>query len=868
MTDEEPAGSADDAEDRGASDDNRVATDGGTADGGTADGGTVTREGLAEESAAESAAEASYPSRSTVRHWLTTTNHKDVGILYVVTSLFFLLLGGLLAWLMRIQLWESRAVGEGILSAMAYNQAVSAHGLVMVFWFLSPFAFGFANYVVPLQIGADDLAFPRLNALSFWLYLSSGLLFVVSFFQGGTFAGGWTMYAPLNLPTFTPDVGANTAILALVLFVVSVTVSSVNFLTSMHRMRAEGLTLRRLPIFSWSILLTVWMMLFAFAALLAALLILSSDRILGTAYFVQETAGGTLLWTHLFWFFGHPEVYIVFFPALGIMAEVFQTFTGRRIVGRKWFIAAMVLVALQSFAVWMHHMFLTGINLQIKTLFMVTTIGISLPFDLMVFALIYTLVKGRVRFTTPFLFAFGGLLLFILGGITGVFLGAIVLDYEFRGTYWVVAHFHYVMVGGVTALVGGLYYWFPKITGRMYDEFLGKAHFAAYFVGFNLLYFPMFVAWETPRRVFQYETGMTPWHRLATVGAFVLGLSFVLMFYNLTKSAFGGERVGNTPWEFSRTAEWAVSSPPPRENFPGVPSYGSGHLMFRSEGATDGGVAVDADAPTAEPEHSGHPSHDDHADHASYWPFAVSVGAFLLFLGLSGIREGSLAEGIAGSIYGFAAVVGGALVLGSLVAWAIEPFDAPEGGFGEAWPFDGVENGKLGMWIFLASDVVLFGGFVGAYVFTRVAAGWVGWQPVPEDPIPGLVNTYILLASSFTVVLALVAAQKEHRWGLLASLTATFVLGIGFLGNKALEWQHLFHEGVDPTATVQASTFFLTTGLHAAHVIAGLLGALYLLGRSIGGAYLTDHRPVEYFGLYWHFVDIVWLFLFPLFYIL
>ena len=842
-----------------------------TSGGEATDGGTVTGEEIPVEGAVSDAlTAATHPSRSTVRHWLTTTNHKDVGILYVVTSLFFLLLGGLLAWLMRIQLWEPRAVGEGILGPMAYNQAVSAHGLVMVFWFLSPFAFGFANYVVPLQMGADDLAFPRLNALSFWLYLSSGLLFVVSFFQGGTFAGGWTMYAPLNLPTFTPDVGANTAILALVLFVVSVTVSSVNFLTTMHRMRAEGLTLRRLPIFSWSILLTVWMMLFAFAALLAALLILSSDRILGTAYFVQETAGGSLLWTHLFWFFGHPEVYIVFFPALGVMAEVFQTFTGRRIVGRKWFIAAMVLVALQSFVVWMHHMFLTGINLEIKTLFMVTTIGISLPFDLMVFALIYTLVKGRVRFTTPFLFAFGGLILFILGGITGVFLGAIVLDYEFRGTYWVVAHFHYVMVGGVTALVGGLYYWFPKITGRMYDEFLGKAHFAAYFIGFNLLYFPMFVAWETPRRVFQYSDWMAPWHQLATVGAFVLGLSFVIMFYNLTKSAFDGERVGNTPWEFSRTAEWAVPSPPPTENFPGIPSYSDGRLSFRSREATDGGAAgatesAQADGGVAADAHAG--AHD-HADHASVWPLAVGVGAFLLFLGLSGIREGSLVEGLAGSAYLFAAVAGGVVVLGSLVAWAIEPFEAPEGGFGEAWPFGGVENGKVGMWIFLASDVVLFGGFIGAYVFTRVAAGWVGWQPVPEDPIPGLVNTYILLASSFTVVLALVAAQKEHRWGVVASLTATIALGIGFLGNKALEWQHLFHTGVEPTASIQTSTFFLTTGLHAAHVVAGLIGALYLLGRSLGGAYLTDHRPVEYFGLYWHFVDIVWLFLFPLFYIL
>ncbi|ELK51282.1 cox-type terminal oxidase subunit I/III [Haloferax sp. BAB-2207] len=825
-----------------------------------------------------------FPGTGSIKRWFVTTNHKDVGILYVVTSLFFLVLGGVLAWLMRVQLLAPRALGEGILSPVAYNQAVSAHGLLMVFWFLSPFAFGFANYVVPLQLGAKDLAFPRLNALSYWLYLFSGILFGVSFFQGGTFSGGWTMYAPLNVPTFTPDVGASTAVLALVLFVASVTVSSVNFLTTMHRMRAEGLTLRNVPLFSWTILLTAWMMLFAFAALLAALLVLSSDRLLGTTYFAMESPVGALLWTHLFWFFGHPEVYIVFFPALGVMAEVFQTFTGRRIVGRKWFILAMVLVAIQSFAVWMHHMFLTSINLQVKTLFMITTIGISLPFDLMVFALIYTMLKGKIRFTTPFLFVFGALLLFIIGGITGVFLGAVVLDYEFRGTYWVVAHFHYVMVGGVTALVGGLYYWFPKMTGRMYDEFLGKLHFAVYFVGFNLLYFPLFVAWETPRRVFDYAPELAPWHQLATVGGFVLGLSFLIMFYNLFKSAFAGDPAPDNPWEYATTAEWAVPSPPPLENFDGTPTYRDGHLEFldagevapsegRSSGPTgaavsDGGVtasattAVSSALPTVEATEVEGPSH------ASIWPFVLSAGAFLVLLGLSPLQDAAFPAGMVGAAYATTAVAGGVVTLGSLVAMGLEPFHGPVFEEGEAWPFAGIDNGKVGMWIFLASDVVLFGGFIGAYVFTRVAFGWTGWEPIPSDPIPGLVNTYILLTSSFTVVLALVAAEKRHKWGLVTSLGATFVLGIGFLVNKGLEWQHLFHEGLWLSTNVRASTFFLTTGLHAAHVIAGLVIALYLTARAWRGAYLEDSRSVEYFGLYWHFVDIVWLFLFPLFYIL
>ncbi|QLG60950.1 cbb3-type cytochrome c oxidase subunit I [Halorarum salinum] len=840
------------------------------------------------------------PAAETLTRWFVTTNHKDVGILYTVTALFFLVFGGVLAMLMRAQLWTPAVE---IMSANAYNQAVSAHGLMMVFWFLSPFAFGFANYVVPLQIGAKDLAFPRLNALSYWLYLFSGVLFGISFFQGGTYAGGWTMYAPLNIPFYTPEPGATTTVLAMIMFVASVTVSSVNFLTTMHRMRAEGMRMRDMPLFSISILLTVWMMLFAFAALLAAMMILTSDRLLGTTYFAAESAGGSLLWAHLFWFFGHPEVYIVFFPALGAMAEIFQTFTGRRIVGRKWFIAAMLLVALQSFVVWMHHMFLTAINLEIKTLFMATTIGISLPFDLMVFALIYTTIKGRIRFTTPFLFAFGGLIVFILGGITGVFLGAVVLDYEFRGTYWVVAHFHYVMVGGVTALIGALYYWYPKMSGRMYDRRLGKLHFALYFVGFNVLYFPMFIVWETPRRVFDYSAAFTPWHQLATLGAFMLGGSFLIMFWNLTKSLWAGEPAPGNPWEYATTAEWAVDSPPPLENFPGRASYASGSLEFveeygsrpELEGASvaDGGVS--AEAATAHGHGSGaggdvatrhdspltqdhEASHEEGPDHASIWPFVVGLGGFFTLLGLTGIREGSFVGGVAGGAYGATLAVG-AVVLGyGLVGLTREPFEGLTGPFGSSWPFANIENPKLGLWIFLASDVVLFGAFIGSYVFIRVAEGWRDWHhlvPAEHVALPGLINTYLLLTSSFTVVLALVAAEKGKRWGVVGGLGATFLLGVGFLINKALEWQHLFHvhseafpNGWELSTNVASSTFYLTTGLHGAHVAVGLLITLYMLGRAVKGAYLDDERPVEYFGLYWHFVDIVWLFLFPLFYIL
>ncbi|GAB3034917.1 cbb3-type cytochrome c oxidase subunit I [Natronobiforma cellulositropha] len=837
-----------------------------------------------------------FPPMTSIKRWLVTTNHKDVGILYLATALFFLLFGGILALLFRVQLWSSGGV---ILSDSAFNQSVTTHGLLMVFWFLSPFAAGFANYFVPLQIGAKDLAFPRLNALSYWFYLFSGLLIGISFFQGGTFEGGWTMYAPLNVPMYTgmeAATGGNTAILALTLFTISITLGTMNFLTTIHRSRAEGMGLWNMPLFTWSWLLTVWMMLFAFAALLAALLLLATDRILLTQYFATDQ-GSSLLWAHIFWFFGHPEVYIVFFPALGIMFETFQTFTGRRLVGRKWVIIAMVLVAVQSFLVWMHHMYLTTINLEIKTLFMATTIGISLPFDLMVFALIYTMVKGRVRFTTPFLFSLGALVLFILGGITGVFLGAVVLDYEFRGTYWVVAHFHYVMVSGVTALIAGLYYWWPKITGKMYSEALGKLNFAVYFVGFNLLYFPMFLAWETPRRVFHYQEGMEIWHQMATVGAFVFGLSFLIMFYTLGKSLVSGPDAPDNPWQYARTAEWAIPSPPPLENWSGRPSYASGRLEFVDETpaaapatdggspASDGGALTTADAVhgTLDQAH-GHGHEEEHADHASIWPFGIGIGMFVFLLGVSGLTPSvaALAEwldpewaaeaGISGSVdylYPAITLAGLAILAYVLFEFGREQFNAPEMAVAERWPFEGVGNTKLGVWFFLASDVVVFGAFIGAYVFMRIYAGWDTWGPVPDHTWAGLLNTYILLTSSFTVILALVMAERGNKKGLIATLGATLLLGLSFMGVKAWEWYDKFLQGDFWFSGLEYSLYYVTTGLHGVHVLLGLFIAVFMLYRIFTiDAYLEDSRPVEFFGLYWHFVDIVWVFLFPLFYLM
>src|SRR2546430_816603 len=364
-----------------------------------------------------------------VRRWLFTTNHKEVGILYLVTSLFFFVAAGLLALTMRTQL---SVPDNHVLTETLYNQFVTVHGLLMIFWVLSPFAFGFANYIIPLQIGARDLAFPRTKAMDYLFYLFSGVAIIMSFIFGAPDLG-WTLYSPQTAFQFTPTIGLNVGAAALILITVSITMSSVNFLVTMFKMRAPGMKLRHMPVFPWAILVTIFMMLYAFPSFLAAVLLLYVDRAFGTFYF-SSIQGGALLWDNVFWFFGHPEVYIVLFPAIGVIADVIPTFTRRPLYGSKYVIGSMIAAAVISFIVWGHHMFVTGIGLTSTKLYTVTTIAVSLPFDVMVIAMIETLIKARVKLKAAALFALGAIALFVIGGITAAYLAAVALDHAFRGT--------------------------------------------------------------------------------------------------------------------------------------------------------------------------------------------------------------------------------------------------------------------------------------------------------------------------------------------------------------------------------------------------------------------------------------------------
>ncbi|HYC11151.1 MAG TPA: cbb3-type cytochrome c oxidase subunit I [Nitrososphaerales archaeon] len=793
-----------------------------------------------------------------LERWLFTTNHKDVGLLYFFTSLYFGIVGGTLAILMRTQL---SVPNNSLLSAVYYNQAVTMHGLIMVFWFLSPLGIAFANYFVPLQIGAKDLAFPRLNALSYWLFLTGGLLAIISFFvPGGTANAGWTTYQPLATTAFEPGVGPTLVYLGLILLAASVTLGSVNILVSIAWLRAPGMTLSKLPMFTWFILFTIIAMLFAFPTLIAAFLLESTDRILGTVFFSTTAIQPSILWDNLFWFFGHPEVYIVLLPSFGIIANILPVFTGRPLAAKNAILVATALIVLPlSFGVWMHHMFLTGIPVSLQGAFSIATIAISIPFDVITLSFVESLIRGRVKFATPMLFALGGVVLFIIGGIMGVFLSSPVLDRVLRGSYFVVSHFHYVMVGAaIFGIFAGIYYWLPRMTGRMYNERLGKIHFAISFIGFNVLYFPMSFLFDMPRRVFTYQN-IGNWamlNGLASLGAVVFAGAQALLAANLLYTWFRGPIAPANPWA-SEDLEWtsSVEHLTPAAELPVTPPAG-GWI----------GQLVSAPPPTSAPSLPACEA-GSHAGHLSSRPIELSAGAMVFLLGAAFYP----------AVMGLVAMAAGGLIVAfTLVGWARDDiagkFVVPAEPEGARWPFSAVPKVKLGMWVFLSSEVVLFGSILGAYIFIRAASPvW----PIGVHDVPlGTFNTLVLVTSGFTMVMALQAIRAGNQRSLLKWLGGTFVLGAIFMGVKVSEWINLGSSGFTlgstaPGYSLAASAYYVVVGLHGAHVIAGLLMMAYLMKKTASGAYTKDsHQAIENFGLYWAFVDIVWCFVFPLFYLL
>jgi cytochrome c oxidase subunit 1 len=525
--------------------------------------------------------------------WFMSTNHKDIGTLYLIFAIVAGIIGGGISGLMRAELmhpgiqylptWLAMLHGHGSFDdAMHFwNVLITAHGLIMVFFMVMPAMIGgFGNWFVPIMIGAPDMAFPRMNNISFWLLIPAFTLLLASPFVGIGAGTGWTVYAPLS--TYgEPGPSVDMAILSLHLAGASSILGAINFITTIFNMRAPGMTLHKMPLFVWSVLITAFLLLLALPVLAAAITMLLTDRNFGTAFYDPQYGGDPVLYQHLFWFFGHPEVYIMILPGFGIVSQIIATFSRKPVFGYLGMAYAMVAIGLVGFVVWAHHMFTTGMSVTIKMYFTAATMVIAVPTGVKIFSWIATMWGGSISFKTPMLWAIGFIFMFTVGGVTGVVLANGGVDDYMQDTYYVVAHFHYVLsLGAVFSLFAGFYYWFPKMSGRMYNELLGQIHFWVFFVGVNVMFFPMhFLGLQgMPRRYPDYPDAYAHWNMVATVGYMIMAGSMVIFFVNLFMSLFAGRKAEGNPWgEGATTLEWTLSSPPPFHQFETLPVIEDGH---------------------------------------------------------------------------------------------------------------------------------------------------------------------------------------------------------------------------------------------------------------------------------------------------
>ncbi|WP_243354941.1 cytochrome aa3 quinol oxidase subunit I [Bacillus litorisediminis] len=529
------------------------------------------------------------------REWLTTVDHKRIGIMYLISALLMLFRGGVDAIMMRAQL----AVPENtLLDAQHYNEIFTTHGVVMIMFMAMPFIMALINFVVPLQIGARDVAFPRLNAISFWLFFAGAMLFNISFVIGGSPDAGWTSYFPLAGTEFSQSVGTNYYMISLQIAGLGTLMTGINFMTTILKMRAPGMTLMKMPMFTWASLITNVIIVFAFPVLTVALAMGTMDRLFATNFFTTENGGMDMLWANLFWVWGHPEVYILILPAFGIYSEVISTFARRNLYGYKSMVWSMVIISLLSFLVWVHHFFTMGQGAMVNSIFSITTMAIAVPTGIKIFNWLLTLWKGKIVITTPMLYALLFIPLFTIGGVTGVMLGMSAADYQYHNTMFLVAHFHMVIIPGVVfAMLAGLTYYWPKMFGFMLNEKLGKA--AAWTIAISTLvaFMPMFISGldGQARRMYTYSeaSGFGIWNMISFVGALGLAAGFILIVYNIYYSIrYAPRDIGSDPWD-ARTLEWATHSPVPEYNFAITPEVNSseafwdakknGHTLFKGE---------------------------------------------------------------------------------------------------------------------------------------------------------------------------------------------------------------------------------------------------------------------------------------------
>jgi cytochrome c oxidase subunit I len=722
--------------------------------------------------------------------WVASVDHKQIGVMYLIATFGFFCVGGLEALVMRLQLARPN---NTLISPAVYNQLFTMHGTTMVFLVVMPLLIGFGNYLVPLMIGARDMAFPRLNAFSFWLLVFGGLLLYYSFIGGGAPNTGWFSYAPLSEGPFSRNAGQDYWCLGLLVTGIGTVATGINFIVTILTMRAPGMSMRRLPIFVWMTLINSFLIVFALPILNATLVMLLADRQLNARFFAPQAGGDAVLYQHYFWGFGHPEVYIMVLPAFGMISEILPVFARKPIFGYAAVAGSGVAIAFYSFAVWAHHMFAVGLGFPADAFFAASTMLIAVPTGIKIFTWIATVWGGAIHFTTSMCFALAFIVLFTIGGITGVTFAVVPIDWQVTDTYYVVAHMHYVLFGGTLfAVFAGVYYWFPKFTGQLLSERWGKWHFWLTFIGFNLTFFVQHILGliGMPRRVWTYPD--RPWwgtlNLVSTLGAIILTVSVLVFTWNFIVSLRHGEPAGDNPWR-AYTLEWATSSPPPPHNFDRLPPIRSRRPLWDVM----------------------HPENPD-------WR-----------------RTGG------------------------------------QRGVGDTHAIR-LDRNLVGMAFFIASEALFFALLILAFIYYR--ADFLN-QPSNTPPTPRILDpvrtglfTLALLASSGTLWLAERALKRGNQRLLRMLLLATVLLGAIFLIGQGTEYYHLVNDDVTISRNLFGTTFFMVTGLHGFHVFMGLVALSIVAGLAIRGWFTGRHATaITAISWYWHFVDVVWIFIFTIVYL-
>jgi cytochrome c oxidase subunit I len=729
------------------------------------------------------------PWTAVLHDWATTVDHKKIGIMYVLMAVVFLVIAGLEALLIRCQLIRP---GSHFLGPDTFNQMFTMHGTTMVFFVGMPILIGIGNYVVPLMIGARDMAFPRINAMGFWLSLFGGLLAYSSFLTGGAPALGWFAYSPLTERTFARSAATDLWALGLIVSGIGTTTAAVNFIATILALRVPGMALHKVPFFVWTILWTSVLILFAIPPLTAGLAMVELDHNLGAHFFDVQNGGSALLWQHVFWFFGHPEVYILILPAFGMISEIIPVFSRKVLFGYEFMAAATAAITFISLGVWAHHMFVVGMSRPMDLFFVISTFLVSIPTGIKFFNWLATMYGGRLSFASPMLFCMGFLAMFLLGGLTGIMLGAAPFNFQLSDSYFVVGHFHWVLIGGTLfGVFAGIHYWYPKVTGRMLSERLARWQFWLLLVGFILTFGPMHIAGMLgmPRRIYTYEAdrGWALWNQLTTLGAIIQVPSFAIFVYNLIASLWNGKPAGDDPWD-AWTLEWATSSPPPSYNFAEIPRVRSRRPLWDLK----------------------HPDDPD-------WHY-------------EGSEEGGRMKDEHASSF--------------------------------SW----------GLISFLVSEVALFSTLIVVYVF------YLGKDAVGPTPAEALSLTLVLfttaclLGSSGTIHFAEQSLRQGNERRFRSLWSATIVLGAIFLVGTAFEWNDLMvHHHLTISRNLFGTTYYTLVGLHALHVSAGVLIMIIVLvlalrRREADSSFIL--HPSSLVSWYWHFVDVVWIVVFTVVYLL